>query len=352
MAFVDFKVTTMAIFPHRANYIVSIDGFIKRDWLLTHAGGICKRKFTNDVGLVREIIQVLNVNKDILCIYPEARYSEAGTTAILPPSLGKLVKMVKVPVVVLNMHGNYLHQPMWNLHKRDVDLSADMTQIVRQDEVNTLTYQEINERIVKAFQYDEYKYQQDNHIKIDYEGRAEGLHHILYQCPSCKKENMDSKGHEIWCNECHKKWSLDEYGKLHASEGETEFDHVPDWYEFEREQVRQQILTGNYAIKTEAIVDSLPNAKGLITLGKATFIHNQDGFTLEGDFDGEHFLLQKPVNQMYSIHIEYNFHGHDEAISLSTLEDTYFIYPLELRNIATKVHFATEELYKLEKTKA
>ena len=39
-AFVDFKVTTAAIFPHRANYIVAIDGFIKREWLLRNVGAI------------------------------------------------------------------------------------------------------------------------------------------------------------------------------------------------------------------------------------------------------------------------------------------------------------------------
>jgi hypothetical protein len=31
MLFIDFKVTTAALFPHPANYVVSIDGFIKRD---------------------------------------------------------------------------------------------------------------------------------------------------------------------------------------------------------------------------------------------------------------------------------------------------------------------------------
>lgn len=31
MAFIDFKVTTAALFPHRANYVVAIDGFIGRE---------------------------------------------------------------------------------------------------------------------------------------------------------------------------------------------------------------------------------------------------------------------------------------------------------------------------------
>lgn len=54
-AFIDFKVTTAAIFPRRANYIVAIDGFIGREWLLRNVGGIAKRKFTNDIKLVKQI---------------------------------------------------------------------------------------------------------------------------------------------------------------------------------------------------------------------------------------------------------------------------------------------------------
>ena len=36
-AFIDFKVATRAIFPYRANYVVAIDGFIGRQWLMRHA---------------------------------------------------------------------------------------------------------------------------------------------------------------------------------------------------------------------------------------------------------------------------------------------------------------------------
>ena len=70
MAFLDFKVTTAAIFPHRANYVVAIDGYIGREWLMRKVGCICKRKFTNDITLIRHIRHVIEKNKDIGVIYP------------------------------------------------------------------------------------------------------------------------------------------------------------------------------------------------------------------------------------------------------------------------------------------
>ena len=47
-AFLDFKVLTRAVFPHRCNYVIAIDGFIKREGLLRNVGGICKRKFSKN----------------------------------------------------------------------------------------------------------------------------------------------------------------------------------------------------------------------------------------------------------------------------------------------------------------
>ena len=58
-AFLDFKVATQVIYPNRANYVVAIDGFIGREWLLRSVGCICKRKFTNDIMLVRQLKKVI-----------------------------------------------------------------------------------------------------------------------------------------------------------------------------------------------------------------------------------------------------------------------------------------------------
>ncbi|HWP69271.1 MAG TPA: hypothetical protein VN437_08210, partial [Rectinemataceae bacterium] len=129
MAFVDFKAATRAIFPHKASYVVAIDGFLINEWLLRQVGCICKRKFTNDILLIRHMKYSLEVNKSILALYPEARYSYCGTNSVLPESLGKLIKMYKVPVVTFIQHGNYLSQPVWNLEKRKCRLEATMTQM-------------------------------------------------------------------------------------------------------------------------------------------------------------------------------------------------------------------------------
>lgn len=352
-AFNDFKVTTAAIFPHRANYVIAIDGFIGREWLLRQVGGIGKRKFTNDIQLIRQIRHVLTTQKDILALYPEARYSLVGTNAVLPASLGKMAKLLGVPVVMLNMHGNYLNSPCWNLHPRKNRLEADMSLIFTPLELVNSSVETINKKINKAFEYDEYRWQKENNIIIDYPKRAMGLHKVLYQCAHCKSEyTMSSHDSTLLCNSCHKEWHMSTLGELEAikqaddeSSLYTEFPHIPDWYEAQREYVKEEIRNGTYHVDLKVTVEALPNAKKYIRLGEAQLTHSSKGFTLSAQFGGEPFELKKSVESMYSCHIEFEYFGKGDCIDLSTLDDTYYIYPHGKEFSVTKIALATEELF-------
>jgi len=347
-AFMDFMVTTAALFPKRTNYVVAIDGFIGREWLLRQVGCICKRKFTNDTQLIRQIKHVLRDNGDILALYPEARYSLDGTNSELPESLGKLIRMMKVPVVLLKMHGHYLNAPCWNLAERGNRIEAELTRLLTAEETESLSVPDINRLLAESFVYDEYAWQKENGIRIDFPERAKGLHNILYQCPHCLTEfRMDSAGHRIWCDACGKAWSMTELGEMEAESGETEYPHIPDWFTFERKQVREQVQAGTYLFRDEVTVDSLPNAKGYIRLGSAQLTHDTAGFRLEGNFNGTEFLLVKDPKSMYACHIEFNYFGKGDCIDLSTREDTYYLFPRTSRTVVTKIALATEEIHHL-----
>ena len=65
-SFLDFKVATAAVFPRRSNYIVAVDGLIKREALMHHVGCFMKRKFVSDLKIVMQIKHSLKVNK-VVC---------------------------------------------------------------------------------------------------------------------------------------------------------------------------------------------------------------------------------------------------------------------------------------------
>lgn len=354
-AFLDFKVTTAAIFPHRANYVVAIDGyttptkrgFTSREWLMRTVGCICKRKFTNDAILVRQLNRVVK-HGDIAVLYPEARYSLCGTNAILPESLGKLCKLLKVPVVSLIMHGHHVNSPFWNLHERGVKpTEAVMTRLFSAEALAKASAEEVNAAINAAFTYDDYAWQRERGIRISYVKRAEGLHKVLYQCPNCKAEyRMNSDGTELFCTACGKRWEMDELSDLHATSGETEFAHIPDWYEWQRANVRREVEAGTYSITCPVGVESLPNAHGYINIGSGTLTHDMDGFAVRVSGDYGTFEMVKPVPSLYSCHIEYNYLGkYGDCVDLNTLDDTWYCYPRDCDCSVTKMALATEELY-------
>ena len=352
-AFMDFKVATKAIFPHRANYVVAIDGFIGREWLLRNVGCICKRKFTNDVMLIRQLKRTID-NGDIAVIYPEARYSLCGTTAILPESLGKMCRLLGVPVVSLICHGHHVNAPFWNTRNRGVaPTEAEMTLLLTAEQLKSTPVAEINRKIVEAFQYDDFAWQKEKGIKIDYPKRAEGLEKVLYQCPACGKEyGMRSRGAQLSCSHCGKVWDMTELGELKAVSGDTEFSHIPDWYEWERANVRAEIDAGKYdSGELQVDVWTLPNAVKFQHLGEGTLRHSMNGFSVKGtDVDGDPFGNDWPVPALYSCHIEYDYLGrYGDCVDLNTLEDTWYIYPKGNEFSVTKFALATEELWKKQK---
>ncbi len=350
MSFIDFELVAMATGRRRVNNVVNIDGFYRRPWLLELIGAICTRKFTTDIHLIRSIHKVLD-RGDVLCMYPEARYSPAGVTSYLPDSLGLLLKRCKVPVVVAIHRGNYLHSPFWNFRKkRKVPLHSTFTKVFTPEDLEALSVNEINAKLKSAFEYDEYKYQKDNGILITEPYRAEGLHKILYKCPHCKSEsNMTSSGSVLSCPDCGKSWTLNEDGTLSANNGETEFSHIPDWFEWEREEVKGEIERGEYSFFDDVEVYSMPRCWKFEDLGKATLKHDvNEGFVLEGFYRGQDYRIQRAPMQINSLHVEYDFLRYKpfDCIDISTEDDSFYCYPTK-KNVITKLGFATEEIFKI-----
>lgn len=348
--FIDFELCAVGTYPHRINNITNIDGYYRRPFLMELIGCICKRKFTNDLHLIKAIRKVLKKG-DVLGMYPEARYSPIGTTAILPDALGKLIKSNKVPVVIVLHHGNYLRTPFWNFRKkRKVPLYTTIEQLLTKEDVERMSVDEINEAVRNALQYDEYKWQKEQGIIIDEPFRAEGLHKVLYQCPACKKEHvMASKGAELYCTECGKRWTMNTDGTLSAQNGPTEFSHIPDWFEWERSEVRKQIENGEYYFEDKVDVYSLPRCMKFEHLGDATLTHDtENGFILKGYYRGQDYLVQRKPLGMYGLHVEYDYCYIKpfDCVDISTDKDSFYCYP-EKQNVVTKLSFAVEELYKI-----
>jgi hypothetical protein len=161
---------------------------------------------------------------------------------------------------------------------------------------------------------------------------------------------MASKGTELFCEECGKRWNLEEDGSLKALSGETEFSHIPDWFEWERAEVRAEIERGEYYFSDEVDVHSMPRCYRFMPLGKARLTHDREkGFVLEGHYRGKDYRIQRTPLQSNSLHVEYDFPHIKpfDCVDISTEDDSFYCFPTK-ENVVTKLAFATEEIYRIK----
>lgn len=350
---VDLNLMLKATHPYPVNNVMTLEGYETYTApIMRMLGVLAKRKFVQDLSLIRNIRYCLHELGTIFAIFPEARYSLDGCGSYIPESLGGLVRMMKVPLVMLEIHGNFVTCPQWNKINKKTYVEAKMYPLVKEEEVSTLTSEEIFARIQKAFTYDDFKWQKDNGIVIDHPERAKGLHALLYKCPHCLVESeTDSEGSTLFCRACGKKWEMDELGQLHALEGETEFSHIPDWSNWERACVREEIRNGTYRFEDEISLETLPGGEKFYAQGKAKLIQTPEGTFIEGTCYGEPFTLHKKPLEMESVHIEYDYLGRGDCLDISVTDDSYWCY-VSKRDVITKLSFATEEIHFLAKEQA
>ena len=351
-SFIDLPIVAEMLYPRPFNIVATTDGFIGKDWLLRKIGCIPTKKFVSDTTLVRDMLHTVKNLRDSVVMFPEVGYSHDGTATTLPDSLGKCVKLLGAPLVMIRTYGAFSRDPLYNnLHvRKKVRVSAKMEYLLSPDEIKEKSADEINELIREKFTFDNFAWQKENNIKIDTPNRAEGLGRVLYKCPECKCEGkMRGEGIHLECTECGAKYRLDEYGSLVGENVECSIPHIPDWYKWQRGEVRDELLRGEYSIDVPVDIMVSVDTKKLYHVGGGRLTHNENGFKLVGD-DGELNYEQTPL-ATYSANADFNWYELGDIIGIGDSECLYYCFPKEGGDIVTKIRFGAEELYKIEMKK-
>ena len=211
-----------------------------------------------------------------------------------------------------------------------------------------MTGDEIQEIVNREFSFDNFKWQQENEICIKETERAEGLNRVLYKCPHCETEGkMLGKKTKLVCQQCGKQYELTEYGYMEALDGDTKFNHIPDWYRWERECVRKEIEDNTYLLDIPVDICMMVNMKAIYRVGEGILKHTAEGFHLTG-CDGKLEYKQKPSSS-YSLYSDYYWYEIGDVICIGDHKVLYYCFPKTEGDIVAKTRLATEEMYKLAK---
>ena len=290
--FTDLLIAETLFARRPMNIVCTSDGFVGKNWLMRHLGCIPTNKFVTDFVLVRNMKYAFEKLGTSVLMYPEASYSFDGTATPLPATLGKCLKLFNVPVVMILTYGAFARDPLYNnLQKRKVNISAEVKYLLSPQDIQNKSTDQLNEILAREFNFDNWKWQQENNVKITEPFRADYLNRVLYKCSSCgAEEKMQGKGINLTCSQCGTKWTLQEDGTLEPAKP---FSSVPDWFRWEREQVRKEIADGTYKLETPVEIYMLVNTKAIYHVGHGTLKHDNNGFVLDG-WNGRLHYEQSP----------------------------------------------------------
>ncbi len=348
-SFIDLKIAASILYPRPFNIVCTSDGFVGKNWLMRQAGCIPTNKFTSDLRLLRAMNYAVKDLKSSVLMYPEASYSFDGTTTPLPETLGKFLKMLGVPVVMIRTYGAFSRNPLYNnLKLRKVKVSAEMEYLLSAEDVKTKSAEELNAVLKEKFAFDYWRWQQENGVVVDEKFRAEGLSRVLYQCPHCGKEGMmKAEGISIACENCGASYTLTETGALQCETGEAAFTHIPDWFAWEREEVRKELESGTYSLQIPVNICMMVDSYHVYEVGSGELTHTTDGFHLVG-CDGKLDYKQSPMAS-YSLYSDFYWYEIGDIICIGDSRTLYYCFPQTEEDVVAKTRLAVEELYKMKK---
>ena len=348
-SFIDLEIASHIFFPKRYGIVTTSDGFVGplMRILMPLLGCIPTQKFVSDVSLIRDIQYMLKEKKTSVLMYPEASYSFDGTATPLPRKMGILLKKLGVPVVTVITQGAFARQPLYNgLKKRKVKVHADVTCLFTAEDLKAMSVAELDKKLDEAFGFDNFRWQQENKVVIDEPFRADGLNRILYKCPHCNAEGKtEGKGTKLICRNCGAEYELTELGYLQADN--AIFTHVPDWYRWEREEVRKELEAGTYKLDVDVDIAMMVNYNAIYMVGQGHLTHTVDGFRLTG-CDGKLEYTQGPLS-CYSLYSDYYWYEIDDMICIGNHDVLYYCFPKNCGDVVAKTRLAAEELYKMKK---
>ncbi len=348
-SFIDLEIAASILYPRAFNIVCTSDGFVGKDWLMRQIGCIPTHKFAADLQLIRDMSYAVRTLHSSVLMFPEAGYSLDGTTTALPETLGGFVKLLGVPVVMIRTYGAFTRNPLYNnLKRRKVDVSADMEYLLSEEDVKTKSATEINEILKKEFALDYWRWQQESHIKIGEDFRAEGLNRVLYKCSHCGKEGaMTAKDAAIRCDSCGVIHTLTEEGFLRCENKKQKFDHIPDWFAWEREEVKKELLDGTYRLQVPVDICMMVDTQHVFHVGTGELTHDAEGFHLVG-CDGKLDYKQSPIAS-YSVNSDFYWYEIGDIICIGDSKVLYYCFPQTDVDVVAKTRLAAEELYKIKK---
>ncbi len=228
-------------------YFVTSDTVFTDKWyskLLRYTlAPIKKRKSETDINCVRTMRQIVKEGGSI-CMFPEANRCWCDFQFHIDKSICKMIRMLKMPVVLYNLHGLYGVNPRWSGVVRKGKSCGFPNKVLTWEEICDMSDDELYREVVQNLKVID----SDSGQKFRSPKRAEDLERLLFVCPECGKfSTLHSKGTKISCSACEFEAEYGEDLHLHYPD-RKETNKVVDLYKKQLDAVRNYEITPSQTI--------------------------------------------------------------------------------------------------------
>ncbi|MEG1997583.1 MAG: 1-acyl-sn-glycerol-3-phosphate acyltransferase [Clostridiales bacterium] len=200
---------------------------------------ILRRANQTEADIQGEILTALQ-RGDNVALFIEGECSFTGITGPLPPSVGNLVKLAKVPLLTYRLDGGYLTQPPWAKNRRHGGMAGRVVNEYTPPLLDALSPSQIN-ILIQADLYSSANEEQGVPPR-PYRGKnlAEHLETALYLCPECGGINLlKSRGDFLFCQKCGLRLRFTPDGVLVGEDGAAfPYPTVQAWMQWQKAQLQ------------------------------------------------------------------------------------------------------------------
>ena len=181
-----------------------------------HLGALPKVRFRPDMRAIRLLRGWIEAGA-VVGIFPEGERTWTGSLSPLQPGLGRLLRILSVPVYTTRLVNAYRFWPRWSPRPRRGTIRVEIDGPLHFSRSDRPA--DIEDTIAAALQTEPTGAPE---LTIRGGRRSLGLTNLLYACPRCgEEEGLQEHGNTIHCPACTGRWTVDTASNLTDSDGVT-----------------------------------------------------------------------------------------------------------------------------------
>lgn len=195
------------------------------------------KKASTDFSILKISKKVINEGGSVV-MAPEGNRTYSGKTCYINPTIAKMIRFLKVPVIFIHIEGGFGVQPRFANKVRKGKTEGKVIKKLTYDDYKDLTDKEIYEIVKKYIYTDETK------IDKKYKSKkpAEYLERVIYRCPTCGVTHFESHQNILKCTTCCQEYIYDEDKTFRCKNGNIPFINVYEWYKYQEDELKNMKL--------------------------------------------------------------------------------------------------------------